>query len=399
MKGHRFFRSVPFEFETIRALWYCCVNGADYGEVISAVTTIRDGDFDSWYQGWAALALALSKRAETLKDVTSAGKALLRASNYMRTAEFFLMPDDARRTESSRYAQDTFYAGLQRLGIAHTRDRIDFGNGQMETLFFPARAPAKQTTFVVHGGFDSTPEELYFTIAAAATERGYDVLIFEGPGQGNLLRRYAMPMIPEWERAASVAINSLSLHCEPRRIIGVGISLGGHLLARAAAFEPRYDGIVMFDFFPNPIEAFKSTLPRALHASFERMPGWLAAIIGFGTRIDANLRWLIHNAKWVFGAQDLQTMIAKIRQFDASAWLDRVKVPTLMMVGEREHFFPPALADEFYRKLPAKSKRLRVFTQREGGHLHCRNGALQLAHEEVFSWVAEQTDDTAAVSK
>lgn len=43
-------------------------------------------------------------------------------------------------------------------------------------------------TLIVHGGFDSTLEELYTSAAAPALERGYNCLTFEGPGQGGVIR-------------------------------------------------------------------------------------------------------------------------------------------------------------------------------------------------------------------
>ena len=106
----------------------------------------------------------------------------------------------------------------------------------METLFFRSSRPEAKDVLVVNGGFDSTLEELYFTIGSAAIERGFHVLIFEGPGQGNLLRRYNLPLTHAWEKPAAAAIDSLPLHCKPHRIIGVGISLGDECTVEAGLY-------------------------------------------------------------------------------------------------------------------------------------------------------------------
>jgi alpha-beta hydrolase superfamily lysophospholipase len=37
---------------------------------------------------------------------------------------------------------------------------------------------------IYNSGYDSTLEESYFAIAAAALARGYNVLAFDGPGAG-----------------------------------------------------------------------------------------------------------------------------------------------------------------------------------------------------------------------
>ena len=64
----QFFHSRAFHFETLRALWYAPVGGADVGEVLSIVSRIRDGDFDSWFAEWATLARAVHERAERLGE-------------------------------------------------------------------------------------------------------------------------------------------------------------------------------------------------------------------------------------------------------------------------------------------------------------------------------------------
>jgi len=53
---------------------------------------------------------------------------------------------------------------------------------------------------VVHSGFDSTLEELYFSVAHPALERGYNCLAFEGPGQGGVIRNQKIPFRFDWKK-------------------------------------------------------------------------------------------------------------------------------------------------------------------------------------------------------
>ncbi|MFD0538856.1 hypothetical protein ACFQY7_39145 [Actinomadura luteofluorescens] len=96
-------------------------------------------------------------------------------------------------------------------------------------------------------------------IGAAAVRRGHRVLMFTGPGQGSALREHGMPFTAEWERPTRAVLDWLGGLVEPRLLVGVGISFGGHLLARAAAFEPRYDGVVLYDYFPGMLTARSCT--------------------------------------------------------------------------------------------------------------------------------------------
>ncbi|WP_433432876.1 alpha/beta fold hydrolase [Nonomuraea sp. CA-141351] len=389
MRGPVLSRTSTFHFEAVRALWSSPFNGADYGEVVSAVSRVRPGDFESWHRQWTRLAMTAYARGEQLSDRVSRGKALLRASNYMRTAEFYLEPGDPRRMNCASRSRTWFDAGLAALGVDATRSRTPYEGAEMETIFLRSPHPGARDVLVVHGGFDSTPEELYFVIGAGALERGFHVLLYEGPGQGNLLREFGMPFTPQWERPAATAIDSLGRHCGPGAIIGVGVSFGGHLLARAAAMEKRYDAIVLLDYFPGMLRAFAHKMPRLLRGRIGAMPAWLQLLIRLNARYDAELRWALGNALWTFGVTTLPELIAEIGRYDDGQWADTIEADVLILLGEDEHFFDNRLAHDFARRLTsARSVQVHEFPGAEGGGLHCQNGAVHLAHEVIFDWAS-----------
>ncbi len=85
-----------FSFETLRAVGYTVYGGADIGEVITTAERITPGDTESWYREWRALADRIAAIADACAadgHTVSANSAYLRASNYYRTAEFFLRDD------------------------------------------------------------------------------------------------------------------------------------------------------------------------------------------------------------------------------------------------------------------------------------------------------------------
>jgi len=61
-------------------------------------------------------------------------------------------------------------------------------------------------TLIFIGGFDSTAEELYFCGAAPAIKRGYNCLIFDGPGQGETLRIQKIPTRVDYELLEQLSI-------------------------------------------------------------------------------------------------------------------------------------------------------------------------------------------------
>ncbi len=384
----RMFGFAPFHFEALRALWYAPSGGADAGEVFAIASRIRDRDIGSWYSHWSGAARALATAPHA--DPRSAGSAQLRASNYMRTAEFFLAPDAPERPASAAFAQAQFYAGLTTLGIAHERLSLPYENAVMEALLLPAARKAK-ALLVIHGGFDSTPEEMFFTIGREAQARGLDVLIYEGPGQGNLLRNHRLPFDPAWEKALGTAIDAAVARRPYDAVIGMGVSMGGHFLARAAAREKRLDGIILCDYFPAPIEAFKHGLPRAFHRALVKRHGWLMKLIAWRMRSDIELNWVVQNGKWVFGADTLPDLIERVLRFDEGPWVEEIGAHVLAMTGTAEHFFDKNL----YLGFAARLKRAASVTHVEsgpdrGGELHCRNGAYHLLSDIIFDWIAER---------
>lgn len=387
MAALRLFQFDPFHFEALRALWYAPSGGADPGEVLSISSRIRERDIQSWYVEWSRAAHGLADSVHACP--ISTGNALLRASNYMRTAEFFLSPGASERADTGHFAQETFFKGLTTLGIRHSRLQLPYDDGQMEAFMLPASAPAK-TLLVVHGGFDSTPEEMFFTVGREAQARGLDVLIYEGPGQGNLLRKYGQTFDPDWEKPLGTAIDAALKLRSYHSVVGMGVSMGGHFLARAAAREKRLSGIILCDYFPAPIEAFKFGLPRPFHRALVERSTWLMKLIEWKARSDIQLNWVIENGKWVFGARSIAELIEKMLRFDEGAWVGDIGAHVLAMTGSAEHFFDRRLYADFERRLEqAASVAHLEFDASRGGQLHCRNGAYHLLNEAIFDWVSQ----------
>ncbi|GAA2125603.1 alpha/beta hydrolase [Actinomadura napierensis] len=388
MRRIRFSRTPAFDFEALRGLWTAAYDGGDFGEVAAVMARVRRGDFESWYREWSAMASTVAERGHAYGEPVSRGTALLRAANYLRQAEFFLDPADPRRTETAAAGRDLFDAGLAGLGVDASRVHIPYDDARLEALLLRPADPGARTVMVVQGGFDSTLEELYFMFGAAAVRRGHWVLMFTGPGQGSALREHGLPFTAAWERPTRAVLDWLSGVVEPRLLVGVGISFGGHLVARAAASEPRYDGIVLYDYFPGMLTAFLHNVPRPVRGAFQRMPWWMRRAVPLYGRFDAQARWGVGNALWTFGAGTLPGLIDAMRPFDDRAWAGGITADALVLLAEREHFYDPALGHDFAARLTgARSVRVHTFTEADGGHRHCQNGALQQAHEVIFDWV------------
>ena len=186
----RFFADQSYHFQALNDV---PSDGADTAEVLETIKRVRSGDAQGWFRAWSNTGERVARSAAATTDRIAKGRALLRAHNYYRTTEFFLPPDDAKRPVSAAKNIQSFYKGLDALGVTYRQIHVPYGEGHhLEAVHYLAAEGAPQRPLIVlGGGFDSTIEELYFVLVKDAHERGYAVLTYDGPGQGSVLRDQA----------------------------------------------------------------------------------------------------------------------------------------------------------------------------------------------------------------
>lgn len=180
-----FFDDQWYTLHVMRSLDHIHYGGADTGEVLKTIRSIRIGDAKGWFEAWNQTAQRVEALAERLHDPVSKGRAYLRSHNYSRTAEFMLHPDHNKKLECFQKSVETFRLGLKWLGVKHDFIEVPYGTYRLKATYYQGPAGAEgKPLLIIGGGLDSTQEELYFIVGAAAIERGYSVLTYSGPGQG-----------------------------------------------------------------------------------------------------------------------------------------------------------------------------------------------------------------------
>ena len=393
--GHRFFRDQAFHFQTLRTVNTICADGADTGEVLQTISNIREGNIESWFTAWESTASRLIEQAARIKDPCSRGQTLLRAHNYLRTAEFFLLPSDPRRPAAFQRNVAAFESGLDALGIVHERTQISYGAGHLNAIYYPGppanlTEPAKPL-LVLCGGFDSTLEELYFVLVPAAHQRGFAVLTFEGPGQGAVLREQKLNFTHEWELPTAAVLNAhFAIYPRQAKTILIGMSMGGYLAPRAAAFDSRIDGVVAFDvLFDFGAVAWATVPPLALWLRALHADALLNLLIKVKARRSPGFAWSVANGQWVLGtASAMQTMDA-LSRYTLAPVAGMIKSDVLILAGTDDHFIPVGQAAQFANALSsARSVRTIVYDRASGGAEHCQMGAQSLWHADLFDWIA-----------
>ena len=387
----RWFKNQTYNFEILRSLGESTYGGAEIGEVLSAVSGVKEGDDEAWYQGWNRVATMVEERAATLADPISRGNAMLRASNYYRTAEFFLNPRDERRKPTFDRSVANFYGGIDSLGIEYQIFYVPYESKQLKAVYFSGGVNATSKPLIVaHGGYDSTLEELYFLIAAAALEREYSVLIFAGPGQGTAIREHGLRFTPKWEKPTGAVLDQfIGQFGKPEKIVLIGASLGGYLAPRAAAYDKRIDGVAAFDICYDFQAAALNQVPSFVRKMYSQgHTGFVDWLIRMKMKSNPGTRWGVHNAEWTMGAKSPSDLLHIFDQYNLRDASKLITCDVLILAGEKDHHFPLEQVGAFQNALTnARSITTRIFTEQEGGQEHCQQGNISLFHEVFFDWI------------
>jgi pimeloyl-ACP methyl ester carboxylesterase len=243
---------------------------------------------------------------------------------------------------------------------------------------------------IFHGGFDSSVEELFYYGGAPATRRGYNCLTFDGPGQGSPIREQKLPFRYDWEKVVTPAVDYALTRPEVAgdKLALIGMSLGGYLAARAAAFEHRFQAAVFFDGVYDYHQSYMSLLPKdAVQALEVGENSRFEEIVNKLMQSSTVMRWAVTQGLWSFGVASLTEYMSAIKKMTMEGIAAQIKCPCLVMDAEGDLFFrgqPKEIFDAL--RVP---KKLVKFTAEDGAENHCQSGALAFKDEVVFNWLDE----------
>lgn len=390
------FQDPEFSFQLLRTIGHTIYGGADIGECLSTAYRIKEGNFQSWYEEWLKTADRVRQIADKCLDDgyrVSAREAYLRACNYYRSAEFFLHgdPSDPRILPTWGKSRECFSKAAQLFSPPFEAVEIPYEGTTLPGYFFPVDdSGTARPTLILQTGYDGTIEELYFDGAAAALRRGYNCLAFEGPGQGRVIRQQKLYFRPDWEKVVTPVVDYALTRPEvdPRRIALMGLSFGGYLAPRAAAYEHRIAACIanggVFDFFEGVTAKYPES-PEAIKEYIIQNPSAFDAEMGEAARSNPELRWAMEEGMWKFEAASPSQWMLNTADYTMKGIADKITCPTLVIDSETEQFFP-GQAQKLYHALTCR-KEFMLFTIEESAEEHCQVGAHALAHQRIFDWL------------
>lgn len=391
-------------FQALRMLSEVSSGQADVNEVIDTAKNIKGG-YESWYDEWTKTANRVRKIADDFLvcgHTISAAETYLRASNYYRAAGFYHgvltveRCDDQTKGKLEQLdtlALECFSKVIRYGGTSIQPVEIPYENTTLPGHFYKVSPQDYRIapTLIMITGYDGTKEEFYGN-AVAALKRGMNCLAFEGPGQGEMIRKRRIPFRPDWEKVVTPVIDFLigTLKVCPENIVLWGESMGGYLAPRAAAFDHRVAACVanggVYDFMgghaPDGMnrDAYFGTIAEASEAQVDTV---MRKIMSDHPQID----WAFKHGMYVFSAASLKDFLLKSKDYYLDGIAQQIKCPTLVIDSEDENNFP-GQAKQLYEVLCCPKDYL-PFTKEQGAAAHCQQGAKIYANSCIFNWIED----------
>ncbi len=384
--------------QLLRAVGAAGFGGADLGECLATARRIDEQDLGSWYDEWsetAADVAQLAEREAAAGNHESARLAYLRASTYHRTAGVMLLgaPLDSRLISAYSAQAETFQRAIALMDPPGEQITIPFAGTSLPGYFFsPVNDGQRRATVLLTGGYDGTAEELYFANGAAALARGYNVIAFDGPGQGRVLTEQQLPIRPDWETVvASVldyALDRDEVDCD--RVALIGLSLGAHLAPRAASAEHRLAACVAdcgaYDLYSAFLERLPGPLARPRLRDRRLVRRVLARLLAL-VADKPTAGWALRRGMLVHGVEDPLSYVDSLRAFTLRGRAAQISCPTWVCSAEGDDISQSA--PQLVKALTCDKTYVR-FTDAEGAGDHCEQAARTLYHARSFGWLDGQ---------
>mgnify|MGYP001318595783 CR=1 FL=1 len=391
------FEDLEMDQQLLRAFSTIGAGGATVGECLAVASHIESHQPETWVTHWEALAEQLESEAllHVKKGHTvSAADLYTRASMYYYCALYFENIESQRRQALNVQSRQAFLAACPFLETPCEFIEIPFEDTLMPGYFVqPDTRVIERPTLILVGGFDSSNEELYLMFGKEAVKRGFNVLVFEGPGQGGYpIKDNNEPsyFIPDYERVLTEVVNTLVARPEvdPQKIALCGISLGGYLATRAAAHDSRIAALITNTPICNLWNYFKAFFQQD---GIEQIPDFSLEAL---RKLEADkIRPMEKNNLMAiftrFGAKTLYDLMEYLQAFIVSPqMLTEIACPTLACLGEQEGQAPKQQFTHFCQFIQGPLTQ-EVFTSEWGAEAHCQLTNTNYFGIKAYDWLTE----------
>jgi alpha-beta hydrolase superfamily lysophospholipase len=381
--------------QTLRTMGSAPYAGADIGECLATAARVDGTNLTSWHDAWTATAstvLALAEDELAAGRTESARLAFWRASSYFRTAGVMLMgkPVDPRLVQAYASQTEAFRRGAALLAQPAEIIQIPYEGTTLPGYFYAAGDDdSPKPTVILVGGYDGTAEELYFLTGAAALARGYNVLAFDGPGQGAALLQQGLVLRPDWEAVITPVVDYVLSRpgVDAARLALTGLSLGAYLAPRAASAEHRLAACIAdcgsFDLFDAAVERIPGPLAGGLSSDQGLASSVLRRVLR-GLERKPTAGWALRRGQLVHGVDEPLQYLQCLRDYSLKDRAGAITCPVLVCNTDKDDISKSA--PQLFAELRSE-KAFITFTAAQGAGDHCEAAARTLYHARSFRWL------------
>jgi dienelactone hydrolase len=403
------FTQTDLNFQTLFALGEVGQIAAA-GEVLAVVAEANaasgGASYQSLYDAWIAMgnrledaAVAAAKAGNTV----TARHTYIRAAKYYAQALYWVLGTSTPDAEKAVYTtmNDAFVAGMKLMPTPTEQVAIPYDKGTLPAWFLrPAGDDRRRPTIIMNNGSDGQNVDMLGQGGLAALDRGFNVVIFEGPGQGSQLFVDNVPFRPDWQNVITPIVDWLSKRSDVAtdKIALRGISFGGLLTPQAASVEHRIAALVADpgsmaskNDYPPVIQATAAAgTPDQVNAE------WNDVIVQGSTSIE---KFNLMKSMEIFSTAahdaavkgqlvtDFDTLWKTITQYDVTAAVGDITSPTMVTQYEGDTAFGTQ-GQQMYDALKVGRKNFVEFTSVDGTQFHCGPANPQVVNEACWDWVA-----------
>ena len=393
--GKRNMDVATFPFRFMRILALAGTGGCEVNECFLVLEKTKKNNEQSWIREWAAMAEKLEQTAEkSIKtgQTLNAHQEYLRASAYYQVAMFSLSPADERLFTYLARSRQIFHQAASLFSPPIEVVDIPFGEARLPAYFISGGQAKGPTLLVINGG-DSTNEEMVHFIGFAAAQRGWNCLVFEGPGQWSALQlNPGLVMRPDYEKPVRAVMDYLLQRddVDPDKIAVYGLSLSSQLAVRAAAYEPRIKACILNG---GPVvdvnEAWEAVRPPFVKKT---IPGVWDFLFGIVMKLSAQFAGLVNHFMWSFGVSTLRGVLDAFALFNIKGLAPMIHCPTLILEGEAEYAQTDKKttlsAIRFISELTYPTTIHEFGIDKDGwAASHCQIGGVNAASTVIFDWL------------
>lgn len=393
LAGNIHFKSPLFDFQLLRALHHARYGGPDIGECLAICLRIREGNREDWFSEWTAAGERWQSIAEDFlvqKNPASARRMFLRAFECHRSAAYFLLanPGDPLLHSVVNKMQHCFRRAGEWMDGRMQVLTIPYEGSTLPGYYIqPENRSGPRPTLIINTGYTSFCEEAYFLGGAAALERGWNILLYDGPGQGSALIKQGLRFRPDWETVLTPVLNHAETlpGIDPKRIAVFGRSFNSLLSVRALASEPR---VAAFLADPGEYNKYRDVVrdfPPSVRVAFDHgddgpMRDYLARKM---QDPDTEFSWQCRMQ--AHGTATPIDYIHELKKYDFTAFVEGIRCPTAVSCADHDDRGTEQ-AKEMVDLLKCEKTYFPFYAEQGAGE-HCQVGAPELCYQTFYDWL------------